>query len=106
MRGFEVKASQARNDDQRGRLEVGCPGSVRLLPSAFHGPEVLGLAQEVHLRPESRGFQARGMSHNFLSLEILACRRNDDLIFGQAFVSFLTSFCVESLPYSNVAKDR
>ena len=106
MKSKLLRPEMISNDDQRGRLEVGCPGSVRLLPSAFHGPEVLGLAQEVHLRPESRGFQARGMSHNFLSLEILACRRKDGLIFGQAFVSFLTSFWVESLPYSNFAKDR
>ena len=71
MRGFEVKASQARNDDQRGRLEVGCPGSVRLLPSAFHGPEGLEIAQEVHLRPESRGLQARGMSHQLFGFHAL-----------------------------------
>merc|ERR1712224_439676 len=43
-------------------LEVGCPCSVRLLPSAVHGPEGPETAQEVHLRPESRGLQARGIS--------------------------------------------
>jgi hypothetical protein len=31
------------------------------LPPAVHGHKVAGFAQEVHLRPEPRGLQARGV---------------------------------------------